>query len=53
MKSNPITTIKATKKPTQNHSHMSSPKMPLAKRLTFGTKLIAEQRKKEKLDSDL
>jgi hypothetical protein len=27
-------------------------KMPLAKKLTFGTKLIREQRKKEKLDSD-
>jgi hypothetical protein len=27
-------------------------KMPLAKKLTFGTKLIREQRKKEKLDRD-
>ncbi|MBX2894474.1 MAG: hypothetical protein KF763_03470 [Cyclobacteriaceae bacterium] len=27
-------------------------KMPLAKKLTFGTQLIREQRKKEKLESD-
>jgi len=27
-----------------------NPKMPLAKKLTFGTKLIAQQRKKENLD---
>ncbi len=28
-----------------------NPKMTISKKLTFGTKLIAEQRKKEKLDS--